>query len=158
MRQKDLSPAVGLSPRNQTSSGMTGSDRRDIAERVRALIVDQSATGVSEMAERLSVDEQVLRRSIDETLPDPALDVLVAIVRDLGVDPTWLLTGEYAAATHERALESDEGGIVTVIKDLMRRDSPNRSVIAGNDLSPDFTPESQADGAQGLDRSARPDL
>ena len=127
---------------------MAGSDRRDIAARIRALIVDQSAAGLNAVAGRLRVDEQALRRSIDEALPDPAIDVLVAIVRDLGVDPTWLLTGEYAAATHERALESDDSGIVIVLKELMRRESPKRGVVASSELIPDFTLEQRADGHQ----------
>jgi hypothetical protein len=125
---------------------VTGSDRRDIAARIRALIVDQSVAGLNAVAERLRVDGQALRRSIDEALPDPAMDVLVAIVRDLGVDPTWLLTGKYAAATHERALESGDSGIVIVLKELMRRESPKRGVVTNSDPIPDFMPEPRADG------------
>ena len=96
------------------------------------------------MALRLGVDEQALHKSIDDILPDPTLDVLVAIVREQGVDPTWLLTGEYVPATHQRALESDREGIATLLKELLRRESPTTGVpIADAELTPDFTAETR---------------
>lgn len=122
-------------------------DRREIAARIRALVTDQSVTGLKAMAARLGVSEPAFRASIDEALPDPALEVLVAVVRDLGVDPTWLLTGEYAAATHERALDCDNVEVVSLLKELMRRDSSMGSVLPASELIPDFTAEMRAAGS-----------
>ncbi len=99
------------------------------------------------MATRLRVDESALRKSVDDLLPDPATEVLVAVVREFGVDPTWLLTGEYAPATHQRALESDDDGLVVLLRDLVRREPPARGIpISDATFAPDFTRETRADG------------
>ena len=55
------------------------------------------------MAARLGVDEVSLRMSIDPLAPYPTLDVLSAIITAYGVDPTWLITGEYNSSTHREA-------------------------------------------------------
>lgn len=55
------------------------------------------------MASRLRVDEVSLRMSIDSLSPYPTLDVLSAVVTAYGVDPTWLITGEYNPSTHRAA-------------------------------------------------------
>lgn len=45
--------------------------------------------------------------SIDALAPHPAFDVLVAIVQHYGVDPSWLVSGEYDPATHRSALDDE---------------------------------------------------
>ena len=74
--------------------------------RVRGLIAGQDGGDVGATARRLSIDEVSLRMSIDELSPYPTLDALAAIVNHYGVDPHWLLTGEYDLHTHRAALES----------------------------------------------------
>ena len=54
---------------------------------------------------RLGVSADALRLSTDVDDPHPAIEVLDALVRVEGVDPTWLLTGEYDFAAHQRAIE-----------------------------------------------------
>lgn len=54
---------------------------------------------------RLGVSADALRLSTDVDDPHPAIEVLDALVREEGVDPTWLLTGDYDFAAHQRALE-----------------------------------------------------
>ena len=85
-------------------------DSRDIAVRVRALIGGQNADDVERAAERLSVSERTLRISVDELAPRPTLEILAAIIREYGVDPSWLLFGVYDSATHRAAMEH-EGGL-----------------------------------------------
>lgn len=79
-------------------------DRHAIAARLRKLLrpgfIDLPA-----IAARLGVDESALRDSMDERSPRPSVDVLTAAVRQLGVDPTWLLTGDYSRGTHVAALD-----------------------------------------------------
>jgi len=79
-------------------------DRHAIAARLRKLLrpgfIDLPA-----IAARLGVDESALRVSMDERSPRPSVDVLAAAVRQLGVDPTWLLTGDYSRGTHVAALD-----------------------------------------------------
>jgi hypothetical protein len=84
-------------------------DSREIAIRVRALIGGQHAGDVEGAAERLSVSERTLRISVDELAPRPTLEVLAAIIREYGVDPSWLLFGVYDSATHRAAIEHEGG-------------------------------------------------
>jgi len=87
---------------------MTTFDRAGIAERVRALIGGQDDADLARTAERLRVEELSLRMSIDSLSPHPTMEVVMAVIREYGVDPTWLLTGEYQSSSHRAAMEGDE--------------------------------------------------
>jgi hypothetical protein len=41
--------------------------------------------------------------------------VLTAVVRVYGVDPSWLIHGEYSSATHYAALEDDDVTPITML-------------------------------------------
>ena len=58
-------------------------------------------------ARRLAVGEIALRTALDEVAPVLTPEVVAAVVREYGVDPTWLLTGDYDSQTHRMALEAD---------------------------------------------------
>lgn len=45
------------------------------------------------------------------------VEVLTAVIREFGVDPTWLVTGAYDAGTHRAALET--GDVDRAVRDLM---------------------------------------
>ena len=77
-----------------------------IAARLRSLIGGQDAGHLLATAGRLGVSETALRQSTDERSPNPTLDLLAAVVNGYGVDPTWLLYGEYDGATHRTAMEN----------------------------------------------------
>jgi hypothetical protein len=85
---------------------MTNFDRAAVANRLRSLLVGQSG-GLEDAAARLGIEELSLRLSIDELSPHPTVEVLAAVVRVYGVDPTWLLTGEYDAGTHRAVMEGE---------------------------------------------------
>jgi len=87
---------------------MKGFDRIAIAARIRGLIAGQDGGDPAECARRIHVDEIGLRMSIDELAPNPTVNVIIAIIVSYGVDPTWLLTGNYDAATHRAVLEDME--------------------------------------------------
>jgi len=83
-------------------------DRFAIAARLRALMLSENAVSTpSAMAQSLGVRESTLRASIDEESPRPWVEVVLAVVRRFGVDPTWILTGVYDSATHRAALEDE---------------------------------------------------
>jgi hypothetical protein len=84
---------------------MSGFDRAAIAARIRDLLAGQDDGDPAIAARRLGVDEVGLRMSIDDLAPNPTVDVVAAIVLAYGVDPTWLLTGNYDSAVHRFALE-----------------------------------------------------
>jgi hypothetical protein len=83
-----------------------GFDSSRIAARLRGLMADDLADP-ERTSRDLGVSEVALRMSIDELAPHPTLEVIVAAVRRYGVDPTWLITGEYDLGSH-RALLSEE--------------------------------------------------
>jgi hypothetical protein len=84
--------------------GVEQQQRVAIASRVRCLIGGQAPTSIEEAAARLRVSEDALRATLESRQATGGLDVLVAIVRELGVDPHWLATGVYDGGTHRLAL------------------------------------------------------
>src|SRR3954471_17030022 len=77
---------------------MLAFDNRLVSKRIRGLIAGQDGGNIAATAARLRVAEVSLRMTVDELSPQPTLEVLLAIVREYGVDPTWLMTGEYDSA------------------------------------------------------------
>lgn len=81
---------------------------QDIAERVRLVISRQPGHRVDEVARSLSVPLDGLRRLLDESNQsiDTTLliNVVVSLVREAGIDPRWLLSGQYDGAMHRQAL------------------------------------------------------
>ena len=86
---------------------MTPFDRAGIAERIRGLIGGQDRGDYAETASRLGVDELSLRLSVDELSPHPTMEVIMAVIREYGVDPGWLLTGDYQTSSHRAAMEGE---------------------------------------------------
>jgi transcriptional regulator with XRE-family HTH domain len=88
-------------------------DRAGIAERLRGLLLGHGVE-LGETAGRLGVDEGALRVNLDDFSPHPTVDVLAAVVRVYGIDPSWLLTGVYDAATHRSVMEGDADAAAAV--------------------------------------------
>lgn len=103
-------------------------DRRAVAERIRTLIGGQDRGDVAVTADRLRVAVQALRRSIDAMSPHPSVNVMASIVREYGVDPTWLLYGRYDADTHAASLAKGTALTATDFIELTER----RRHAAGN--------------------------
>lgn len=80
---------------------------------------------LAEAARRLRVDEVSLRISIDAVSPYPTLDVLTAVVKHFGIDPTFIVTGRYDGVSHRRTLD-DPAGAAETLRDLtlLRREGP----------------------------------
>src|SRR5690349_14159968 len=82
-------------------------DPHAMAARLRGLFGSQDRHTIGAAARRLRVTERALRVATDEHSPHPSIEVLAAVIREYGVDPSWLLTGEYDPATHRAALDDD---------------------------------------------------
>jgi len=82
-------------------------DRHALAARIRGLIGGQDQGIIERTARRLGVGEVTLRISLDEVDPHPTLEVIDAVIFEYGVDPTWLLSGDYDATTHRRAINDE---------------------------------------------------
>src|ERR1700682_3073149 len=101
-------------------------NRFEVAARLRGLLSGQDAGVVGATANRLGLSEIALRMSLDKIDPHPTFEVLMAVVREYAVDPTWLVSGEYDVETHRRALE-DDATIAKMLSDTVirrRRPSP----------------------------------
>ena len=98
-------------------------DRAAIAERLRGLLGGQDNGDLGETAARLGLEEVSLRMSIDEDSPHPTVEVLAAVIRAYGVDPTWLMTGVYDATTHRNSMDS-AAGIASMLREFIRKRSP----------------------------------
>ena len=77
------------------------------------------------MAHDLGVEELALRMSIDEVSPHPTIDVMIAVVRHYGVDPNWLLTGEYDPALHRVVADDPTPKLADVLESIARRPPPS---------------------------------
>lgn len=107
--------------------GVTTSSNAAVASRIRGLLSGQGDVG--ELAARLGVDEMALRISIDELSPYPAIGVIAAIIREYGVDPSWLLTGNYSASAHREALATSAEDLAVKVAEVARRsgmDTPSQ--------------------------------
>lgn len=104
-----------------TPSLLPPEDRDGLARRLRELLHGHGDADPGTLARTLGVSEVALRMSIDEESPRPSTDVIVAAVRYFGVDPNWLLTGEYDAAVHRQAIEGDRDATAAVVNDLTHR-------------------------------------
>ena len=112
-------------------------DRAGTAKRVRALISAHDGADIATVARRLRVTESALQNTIDELAPYPTVEVLVAVIREYGIDPMWLLTGTYDPETHRNSLMSTSATHRTVKKVLVegpgRRSGPSSIDDASGD-------------------------
>ena len=85
-----------------------------IAERVRGILLRNVGPDIAALSKALALPEAELQRFMER--PGSSIDVatlvdiLGALVRSLGVDPHWLLTGSYDATSHRQVLELLEAG------------------------------------------------
>jgi hypothetical protein len=91
--------------------------------RIRALLYAAiRRSGLRAVAADLDVTAESLQVSTDLQNPHPSVEVLLAVIRYHGVDPTWLLTGEYDLATHREALENPSSAASLLARTSLRRD------------------------------------
>lgn len=98
---------------------VTQSDNTALAARIRGLISGQG--DLTEIAKRLHVDEVALRISTDEVSPYPTMNVIQAVIREYGVDPSWLLMGDYRAASYREALDANRAELPRVVSKVLSR-------------------------------------
>ena len=101
----------------------------EVASRIRELIAGQRREETTALARRLRVDEESLRCTINGAWPRPSLAVILAIVREFGVDPCWLLTGDYDLSTHRRVIELDRPTTIEEVRLLARRRTTPEGIL-----------------------------
>lgn len=99
---------------------MTSWDNAAVAARIRGLLSGQGDS--AQLAAKLGVDEIALRISTDELSPYPTMNVICAVVAGYGVDPCWLLTGDYSGQAHRAALEATRLELAQVIGEVLPAD------------------------------------
>lgn len=113
---------------------MLHADRFAIAARVRALLGSQdSGNNMSALAHRIGVDELELRMTVHDRSPRPVVGVLAAIVTEYGVDPTWLVTGQYDSAMHRQALDADPVSGMAMLRRLIDSQTEEAPVTDRNE-------------------------
>ena len=115
-------------------------DRVAVAKRIRELVADPSGEYMDIVADRLGVTEDDLRVSIEGEQPHPTPEVLAAVVREYGVDPSWLLTGDYDSATHRRVLQSPEGATPEALERIVRDHQTPAGVLNVQPIVPADSP------------------
>jgi hypothetical protein len=115
-------------------------DRAAISARLHSLLDGPGGEiDPAELAARLGVEELSLRMSLDERSPHPTVEVLAAVIRVYGVDPTWLLTGTYDANTHRSVMNGETDPAISVRRMLYeprtRISEPTREPFHFNDQS-----------------------
>lgn len=78
---------------------------------------------VREVAARLGVEEQALRAAVAGRAPLPSPAVISALVRVYGLDPSWVLTGEYDQGSHRVALESERPELDALVRRMIAEES-----------------------------------
>jgi hypothetical protein len=127
-----VSAAVNRSFAQHVDEGMI----RDIAARLRALTASPRGNGLREAAGRLGVAEVGLWQVLDGRGPWPNLglltDVCAAAVRHFGVDPVWLVTGDYDPMIHRVAEDQkrDRDRLRSLIADVLRTGAARQAELA----------------------------
>jgi hypothetical protein len=115
-------------------------DPGEVAARVRALVQYDEGGGLGPLARRLGVNEAALRDTL--ATDDPRLDVrtLAAVIHEFGIDPSWLLTGEYNTATHHLALDDDQQSSISAVLKLLtqRLTPPSLRAVQPDDVADRF--------------------
>lgn len=80
----------------------------EMAERIRAVIARQPGHRIDVVAHTLRVSPERLEQLMSSTgdVIDTVflVDVIAALVHESGIDPKWLLTGQYDPGMHRKAL------------------------------------------------------
>ena len=119
---------------------LSSHDRAQVAARLRELIAAHDHAEPGLMARRLGVSEVALRISIDVESPRPTADVLVAAIRYYGVDPSWLLTGEYNATVHRHAVDGDRAATAAAVAEVVQRRNTPPGTLLPTPISQDSPP------------------
>jgi hypothetical protein len=94
-------------------------DWKGIAGRINGLISMSDRAQIESAAARLGVDQQTLRLAVHDKSPTATLRVINALIRVYGLDPTWVMTGHYDAATHRAAMEGDAQKIEQLLSQIL---------------------------------------
>jgi hypothetical protein len=93
-------------------------DWAGVLDRIKGLVSMSDQAQQQSAATLLGVDERHLRAAIKQESRLSTLKVVAAVVRVYGLDPTWVLTGNYDAATHRVALQGDSAAIDQLLSRL----------------------------------------
>ena len=91
-------------------------DRAGVAGRIREILRNQKLS-IEQAADRLRFDPADVRAALEGDL---TLSIIIGVVRYFGVDPTWVLTGEYEQWSHRAALEDPFTAVYEVLRRLDR--------------------------------------
>jgi hypothetical protein len=94
-------------------------DWRAVSDRVRIVTGVPDRNDLRDAARQLSVSEAQLRDAVTGRFRLGWQKVLSAVVRQHGIDPSWILTGRYDGTTHTASLEGDRVEVELLMKRLV---------------------------------------
>lgn len=103
-------------------------DRAGVGSRIEEILVNQGLSA-DDAAARLRTDQDSICAAVRGA---PTLSLLIAIVRGFGVDPTWLLTGEYNQHSHRASLEDPFEATYQALKRLESPREASRADLFGS--------------------------
>lgn len=98
-----------------------------ITERIQTVMARQSGHDLCVAADSLKLPAIDLARFLDAPVHadrDLVVDVITSLVYEAGVDPQWILTGEYDGAVHRQVLALGEDRSAqgrTAVRDFVQR-------------------------------------
>ena len=114
---------------------------KEITERVRALVTGPYGDRLNDAAVALGIGElelsALLQARVSALSHDRLVAVLTRVVRQFGVDPSWLVTGRYDARTH-LAAEEHRADLISLRFQMKR-------LLSGPDRSVEIEPVRRAD-------------
>jgi hypothetical protein len=96
-------------------------DWAGVLDRIKGLVSMSDQAQQQVAATLLGIDERHLQAAVKHESRISTLKVVGAVVRVYGLDPTWILTGNYDAATHRIALQGDSAAIDELLSRLVTR-------------------------------------
>jgi hypothetical protein len=93
-------------------------DWAGISERVRGL-VRMEEYGVEVASAKLGLQPDVIHAGVNGVSRSATLRVVEAVVRVYGLDPTWIITGQYDSATHRTAMQAKPAELMVILKRLV---------------------------------------
>jgi hypothetical protein len=98
-------------------------DWAGVFDRIKGLVNVSDQAQQQTTATLLGVDERHLRAAINNESRLSTLKFVGAVVRVYGLDPTWILTGNYDGATHRIALHGDSAAIDDLLSRIATKPS-----------------------------------
>ena len=96
-----------------------GIDWAQVAHRIHGLVGAGVSGNALDDTMRVRIEERVLHQRLRKESLDSVIRLLTSIVRIYGLDPTWVVTGNFDPTTHRIALEGTQQETRSIVERLV---------------------------------------